>query len=134
MYEDLVAFAKQNKSSCISFIIVILVCVSCIWFLHDYNRNQPVYQDSNSSMELLEARIAATEQRITAIQERLDAAEKTVNGISATIESSRNAAITIKEGLGTAEERLDSIIQRQGNIANIITDIEAENRKGTQDP
>lgn len=137
---DLADFIKENKGSCILFVLIAVICISGIWFLLQQNGNEPeskpkpVYSDSNESMERFEKRLNDAEQRIERLQERVANAEKTVTGITETIGNSRTNADAIANGLTAAEARFDSIIQRQGSITNRITDIETEYRKRTEDP
>ena len=125
-------FYEENKDYVHAFIIVLAVCLVGIWLVYDHGRNEPVYKDTDSTMADINKRIESIEQRIDRIQERNSAIEKAVSGISATVTAGRENAVTVADGLGRAEERLDGIIQRQGRIENIIADIETANRQRTQ--
>ena len=111
-----------------------VLCIAGIWLVHDYYRNEPVYEDTNSAMADVEKRIESIEQRIDRLQDRVAKAEKTVSGTIVTIRESRENAVTVADGIDRAEERLDAIIQRQGRIENILADIEAANRQGKKNP
>ena len=121
-------FYEENKDYVHAFVVVVLVCLVGVWLVHDYYRNEPVYHDTDNTMERIEERIENLEQRINRIQERNSAFEKAVSGISATVTAGRENAVTVADGIERAEKRLDGIIQRQGRIENIIADIEAANR------
>lgn len=122
------SFYEENKDYICAFAVVMVLCITGIWLVHDYYRNEPVYEDTNSAMADVEKRIKSIEQRIDRIQERNSAIEKTVSGTIITIRDSRENAVTVADGIGRAEERLDAIIQRQGRIENILADIETANK------
>lgn len=128
------SFYEENKSYCIAFAIVMVLCITGIWLVHDYYRNEPVYEDTDSTMADINKRIESIEQRIDRIQERNSAFEKAVSGTVITIRDSRENAVTVADGISRAEERLDAIIQRQGRIENILADIESANQPGTKNP
>ena len=130
MKQEIKEFYEENKDFIISFAVVVAILLAGAWLVHDYARNEPVYHDTDSTMADVDKRIESIEQRIDRLQDRVAKAEKTVSGTIVTIRESRENAATVADGIGRAEERLDSIIQRQGRIANIISDIEAANQKG----
>lgn len=121
-------FYETNRASVLAFIVILVVGATGVWLVHDHYRNEPIYNNTDNTMADVNKRIESIEQRIDRIQERNSAIEKTVNGISATVNAGRENAVTVADGIGRAEERLDSIIQRQGRIENIIADIENANR------
>jgi hypothetical protein len=82
----------------------------------------------------IDKRLQSIEQRIDRIQERNSAIEKAVSGTVITIRDSRENAVTVADGIGRADERLDGLIQRSGRIQNIIADIENANRQGKKNP
>ena len=124
-------FLAENR---ITFLVGILLLVLVCWLHKDNRRNEPVYEDTNSAMADVEKRIESIEQRIDRLQDRVAKAEKTVSGTIVTIRESRENAVTVADGIDRAEERLDAIIQRQGRIENILTDIETANRQGKKNP
>ena len=124
---------KENRDYILAFAVVTMLCLAGAWLVHDYGRNEPVYNNTDSTMADIDARIGSIEQRIDSLQSRVDKAEKAVSGTLVTIRESRENAVTVADGITGAEERLDRIIQRQGRIANIIAGIEGANRKGAQD-
>ncbi len=115
-------------------ILVIIVLALFGWLYYDIHRNDGIHNDTNSTVADLNKRIESIEQRIDRIQERNSAIEKAVSGTVITIRDSRENAVTVADGIGEAERRLDAIIQRQGRIENIIADIEAANRQRTKNP
>lgn len=125
-------FIESNKSFCIFFLFVAVFIVCGTWLLCDHWRNEPVYTDTNNAMADVEERIQSIEQRIDSLQSRVDKAQETVSGTIVTIRDSRENAAAVATGIDRAEERLDSIIQRQGRIENLIADIEAANRPGAK--
>ena len=124
-------FLAENR---VAFLVGVLLLVLVCWLYKDTRRNEPVYEDTNATVGRIEERIGTIEQRIDGLQSRIDKAEKTIGGTIVTIRDSRENAVTVADGIGRAEERLDSIIQRQGRIENIIADIEAANNKGKKNP
>ena len=131
---DFKEFYQQNRDFVIAFIVVAIICVCGIWFYHDKHRNDDQYHDTNQSMADLEKRINRIESRVNSLQSRLAESEKTVNGIAERIDRSRENAEIVAGGLGEAEKRIDSAIQRSGRITNLIEEIERANRPGTQNP
>ena len=129
--EKIKEFLAENRLILvIGFCLLLLIC----WLHHDANRNKPVYNDTDKSMERIEERMSAIESRIDTMSDRLEKAEKTVSGTIVTIRDSRENAVTVADGIGRAEERLDGLIQRSGRIQNIIADIENANRQGKKNP
>ncbi len=121
-------FYEENKDYIRAFIVVFVLCLAGVWLVRDYHRNEPVYNNTDKSMADVDQRIESIEQRIDSLQKRVDKAEKTVSGTIVTIRDSRENAVTVADGITDAEKRLDSIIQRQGRIENIISDIETANK------
>ncbi len=109
-------------------IAVIVVLALFCWLRFDSNRNKPVYNDTNGTMERIENRISGIEQRLDTMSKRFDQAEKTINDLGGRIESSTVIAKEVATGIDGLQERLDSAVQRSGRIKNIITDIEATNK------
>ncbi len=127
-------FYEDNKTYCIAAIGIMVAALVCAWLVYDHSRNEPIYNDTDRTVEDINRRIQGVEQRINSLQDRVTAAEKTVGGTVITIREGRENAVTIADGITSAEKRLDSIIQRQGRIENIINDIEAANRQRTAGP
>lgn len=121
-------FYEKNKSACISFIVVAVVCLCGAWLVHDYFRNEPIYNDTSNTMADLEKRIDSIESRVNSLSNRIADAEKTVSGISATINAGAGNAVTIKDGIDGIEKRIGEVVQRSGRIQNIIADIERQNK------
>lgn len=115
-------------------ILVIIVLALFSWLYHDIHRNRPIYESTDSTMADIDKRLQSIEQRIDRIQERNSAIEKAVSGTVITIRDSRENAVTVADGIGRADERLDGLIQRSGRIQNIIADIENANRQGKKNP
>ena len=109
-------------------IAVIIVLALFSWLRYDTNRNKPVYNDTNGTVERLENRISGIEQRLDTMSKRFDQAEKTINDIGGRINTSTVIAKEVATGIDGLQNRLDSAIQRSGRIANIIADIEAKNK------
>ena len=121
-------FYEKNKSACVSFIVVAVVCLCGAWLVHDYFRNKPIYNDTNNTMADIEKRIDGIEQRVNRISERLANAEKTVSGIAERIDHSAELAGEVTAGIDGIERRFGEIVQRSGRIQNLIADIERQNK------
>lgn len=124
---------KDDNKTAIGIIVIGFVILTA-WLCHDYARNQPTYSNTDSTMADIDKRLQSIEQRIDRIQERNSAIEKAVSGTVITIRDSRENAVTVADGIGRADERLDGLIQRSGRIQNIIADIENANRQGKKNP
>lgn len=109
-------------------IAVIIVLALFGWLRFDSNRNKPVYTDTNATMERIEKRISGIEQRIDTMSRRFAETEKTIGELGGRIESSTVIAKEVATGINGTEKRLDSAVQRCGRIANIIADIERQNK------
>ena len=131
---DFKEFYRENRSYTISFILLTIICFVGVWLVYDYERNKPIHDDTDNSMADVENRISSIEHRLDTMQSRIAETQKTINGITERINASTKYASEIADGIGEAEKRLDSAIQRSGRIENLINDIEAENRKGTKSP
>ena len=134
MYEDFRGFWCDRKKDIIPYLVAMAVALAGVWLVYDRTRNEPVYNDTDSTVGKLEERISSLEQRIDTMSKRLAETQKTVNAIGDRVNASTGLAKEIESGLGTAETRLDRAVQRAGIIQNIISDIEATNRPGTQNP
>lgn len=121
----------QKQTDCrhyLPVIIVLVVLVLFSWLHYDTNRNKPVYNDTNATMERIEKRISGIEQRIDTMSRRFAETEKTIGELGGRIESSTTFAKEVATGIDGTEKRLDSAVQRCGRIANIIADIERTNK------
>ena len=118
-------FLAENR---ITFLVGILLLVLVCWLHKDNRRNDGVYNDTNNAVADLERRIDRIEQRVDSVSARLDQAEKTNTELGGRIESSTAIAKEVATGIDGLQDRLDSVVQRSGRIANIIADIEAKNR------
>ena len=134
MYVDFFEFLRKNKDYCIAFIVIDVVFITGTWFLLDAERNKPVHNNTDNSVERLEERVNSLEQRLNSVSARIDKAQETVSGISATVTASRENAETIAGGIDGIEKRIDSCIQRSGKLANILEDIERTNKQRTKNP
>lgn len=133
MYENS-NFLRENKGFCITFVIVVLIGVVAVWLLLDHERNGPIYENTDRTVEQLEKRVGDLESRLDSVSARLEKAQQTVSGISATVTAGRENAVTVADGISGVEKRLDECIQRSGRIANLITDIENANRQRAAGP
>ncbi len=122
-------FYEKNKTYCIATLIVMAACIAGIWLVHDSTRNEPVYSDTDNTVDRIEERIDRIEQRINTMQDRLEQTQKTVSGISDRVSSGREHAAEIATGIGATERRLDDAIQRSGRIQNLVAEIERSNRQ-----
>ena len=121
-------FYKENADSVNAFIVVIILCICGVWFTLDYHRNEPVYNNTDNTMEQLESRVSDIERRVNRMSERIAAAEKTVTGIAERVNASAGYAHQIADGIGGVETRIDAAVQRCGRIQNLITEIERTNQ------
>ena len=117
-------FVKNRTVLFIGVLLLLLIS----WLHHDANRNKPVYNDTDKSVERIEERMSAIESRLDTMSDRLEKTQKTVERVGIGISRSTGYAIEINEGLGRAEERLESAIQRSERIKNIIADVERTNK------
>ena len=122
MYE----YKDDNKT--VIGIIVLGFVILIAWLCHDYARNQPIYQNTDSGVERLEKRLDDIGQRIDSLQERVAENQKAVERITVTISAGRENAETVAGGITEAERRLDNAIQASGRIKNRIEDIERKNK------
>ena len=108
--------------------VVLLVCIVLLllicWLHHDANRNAKDYNNTDNTVAELNQRIDALESRLAGMSERIEQTQKTVNGIAVRVSTSTGYAIEINEGIGVAETRLNTAIQRSERIKGIIQDIE----------
>lgn len=119
-------YKDDNKT--VIGIVVIGFVVLIAWLCHDYARNQPIYNNTDTEMERLEKRLDDIGRRIDSLQERVIQNQKTVERIGETVTAGRENAVAVENGLGEAERRLDNAIQASGRIKNRIEDIERKNK------
>ena len=123
--EKIKEFLAENRLIlAIGFCLLLLIC----WLHHDANRNEPVYNDTDKSMERIEERMSAIESRLDTMSDRLTETQKTVERVGIGISRSAGYAIEIDEGIGRTESRLDNAIKRSERIQNLISDIERTNK------
>ena len=129
--EKIKEFLAENR-----LIIVIGLCLLLLicWLRHDANRNKPIYNDTDKSMERIEERMSAIESRLDTMSDRLTETQKTVERVGIGISRSTGYAIEIDEGIGRAESRLDNAIKRSERIQSLIADIEKSDRERTKNP
>lgn len=128
MLQEIKDFYDENKSYCITCFIVMVACIAGLWFVYDYYRNEPVYNNTDATVEQLEKRIDAVESGLDRVQKRNDEAKKTVESAGRGISTSTGLTYQIIEDAGRAEKRLDSAIERSVRIEGIIREIENSNR------
>ena len=129
--EKIKEFIAENRLAIlIGLLLLILIC----WLHHDANRNKPVYNDTDKSVERIEERMSAIESRIDTMSDRLTETQKTVERVGIGISRSTGYAIEIDEGIGRTESRLDNAVKRSERIQNLISDIETANNKGKKNP
>ena len=129
--EKINEFIAENRLAIlIGLCLLLLIC----WLHHDANRNKPVYNDTDKSVERIEERMSAIESRIDTMSDRLTETQKTVERVGIGISRSTGYAIEIDEGIGRTESRLDNAVKRSKRIQNLISDIETANNKGKKNP
>ena len=124
-------FLAENRL--ILFIGLCLLLLIC-WLHHDANRNKPIYNDTDKSVERIEERMSAIESRLDTMSDRLTETQKTVERVGIGISRSTGYAIEIDEGIGRTEIRLDNAIQRSERIQNLISDVEKSDRERKKNP
>lgn len=125
MYE----WKKQDigRPHLIGIAIIIVLLLFC-WLYYDHNRNKPIHNDTDGTVESIEKRVDAVESGVGQLSNRIAKTQKTIGKTYVTITESRGNAETIGNGIGRIENNLDQAIQRSGRIANLINDIERANR------
>ena len=123
--EKINEFIAENRLAIlIGLCLLLLIC----WLHHDANRNKPVYNDTDKSVERIEERMSAIESRLDTMSDRLTETQKTVERVGIGISRSTGYAIEIDEGIGRTESRLDNAVQRSKRIQDLIADIERTNK------
>ena len=125
-------FIRENKSFCIAFVIVAVLCIVCSWLIYDHARNTENYDSTDGTLERIESGIGSASERIDESKQRVESAEKTIGEAAARVEAGAGVAAEIAGGVEDCERRLDDCIQRAGRIKNIMQDIEAEHRQRTK--
>ena len=129
--EKIKEFLSENRLILvIGFCLLLLIC----WLHHDANRNKPVYNDTDKSMERIEERMSNIESRIDTMSDRLTETQKTVERVGIGISRSTGYAIEIEEGIGRTESRLDNAVKRSERIQSLIADVEKSDRERTKNP
>ena len=129
--EKIKEFISENRTILvIGLCLLLLIC----WLHHDANRNKPIYNDTDKSVERIEERMSAIESRLDTMSDRLKETQKTVERVGIGISRSTGYAIEIDEGIGRTESRLDNAIQRSERIQNLISDVEKSDRERKKNP
>lgn len=119
---------KNETYENIVAVILIVICLIAGWLYYDSHKRAAVYEDTNVILDGIDQRIKNAGKRIDSVTESVGKAEKAVTDAVGRIERSEESAGKIADGIGECEKRVDSLIQRQGRIANIVTEIERINR------
>ena len=129
--EKIKEFIAENR-----LILVIGLCLLLLigWLHHDANRNKPIYNDTDKSVERIEERMSAIESRLDTMSDRLKETQKTVERVGIGISRSTGYAIEIDEGIGRTESRLDNAVKRSERIQSLIADIEKSDRERKKNP
>ena len=123
--EKIKEFLAENRLIlAIGLCLLLLIC----WLHHDANRNKPIYNNTDKSVERIEERMSAIESRIDTMSDRLTETQKTVERVGIGISRSTGYAIEIDEGIGRTESRLDNAVKRSERIQSLIADIERTNK------
>ena len=123
--EKIKEFIAENRLAIlIGLCLLLLIC----WLHHDANRNKPIYNDTDKSVERIEERMSAIESRLDTMSDRLTETQKTVERVGIGISRSTGYAIEINEGIGRTESRLDDAVKRSERIQSLIADIERTNK------
>lgn len=123
--EKIKEFLAENRLAIlIGLCLLLLIC----WLHHDANRNKPIYNDTDKSVERIEERMSAIESRLDTMSDRLTETQKTVERVGVGISRSTGYAIEIDEGIGRTESRLDNAVKRSERIQSLIADIERTNK------
>ena len=129
--ENIKEFIAENRLILvIGFCLLLLIC----WLHHDANRNKPVYNDTDKSVERIEERMSAIESRLDTMSDRLTETQKTVERVGIGISRSTGYAIEIDEGIGRTESRLDNAVKRSERIQSLISDFEKSDRERKKNP
>ena len=128
MLQEIKEFYDENKSYCITCLIVMVVCIAGLWLVYDAHRNDTINNNTDATVEQLEKRIDAVESGLDRVQKRNDEAKKTVESAGRGISTSTGLTYQIIEDAGRAEKRLDSALERSVRIEGIIREIENSNR------
>ena len=132
MYVEFIELLRENKGTCITFVVATVLCAACAWLVYDSGRNAELYDGTNGTLERVESGIESAGDRVDSSKQRVEEAEKTVSSATERIERSEGTASEIAGGIEACERRLDDCVQRAGRIENILQDIEAEHRQRTQ--
>ena len=127
---DFKGFYEQNRDYCRAFIIVAIICITGIWLVYDYGRNEPIYNNTDGTMDGIEKRVDSIESGLDNLSGRITKTQKTIGKAYVKVAESRRDAEAIADGVGRVEDKLDQAIQRVGRIANLIDDIERANQPG----
>ncbi len=122
---------KDDNKVIIGIIVIGIVCVIA-WICHDLARNKPIYGNTDTVLDTIEVTVGNAENRIDSITDGLGKAESSVIESANAVGESRKDADAIASGINECQKRVDGLIQRHGNIENLIADIETINRQRTQ--
>ena len=123
--EKIKEFLAENRLAIlIGLLLLLLIC----WLHNDANRNKPIYNDTDGSLERIEKRLDDIGQRVDILQKRNEQNQKAIERTIITVERGRENAEIVAGGISEAEHRLDEAIARSQRIEGIIKDIERANK------
>ena len=121
-------FYQDNKTYCISFFILFLVCAVGIWLVYDYGRNERIQNNTDITVESIDQRIESAAGRLEQAAGNITEAEQAIHGAAGSIERGSAAAAGITDGINECQAIIERCVQRSGRIQNIVNDIETANR------
>lgn len=115
------------------YIVAVVVALVCAWVCYDARRNDRVYNNTEATINDVGKRINSAGERAVSAQKSVTEAEKAVERATERIEAGAERADEIERGLAECENRIDSAIQRNGRIRNIITEIKRTSKERESD-
>ena len=119
---------KNEAFENIVAVAIIAVCLIAGWLYYDSCKREAEHHDTDIILDGIDKRVEDAGKRIDSAKQSVDKAEKAVTEAVGRIERSEKSAGEIATGIGECENRLDGIIQRQGRITNLVTEIERINK------
>lgn len=124
-------FIKENRY--LYIIVIVLLVVFVIWHCLSGRGTADINKRTDSTMDRIETEAKSAGSAIDDARGEVENAQDSIRGAQDAVESSQRAAEEVSDGISECQELAHESRKLNTDIAGLIRDIEAANRKRTQD-
>ena len=124
-------FIKENRY--LYIIVIVLLVVFVIWHCLSGRGTADISKRADSTMDRIETEAKSAGSSLSDTRGEVENAEDSIQRAEDAVESSQRAAEEVSDGISECQELAHESRKLNTDIAGLIRDIEAANRKRTQD-